>query len=245
MILVHAEPPVYYLNPQQVEFPDPLQGAGDEPIAIGGSLLPHWLLHAYRSGIFPWFSEDGLPYWYSPDPRMILPLTELSISRSTRKFLRRSTWEIRFDTHFIQIISQCANTLRPGQKGTWISEDFIDAYSRLHDMGYGHCVGVYENGLLIGGLYGLSLGKVFFGESMFSQRDNASKTAMIALVKHLRAWGFDFVDCQIPSEHLKHLGAQEVSRRQYFRLLEQSLEEVDRVGKWNVICHASELITGL
>lgn len=181
-------------------------------VAVGGDLSPSRLLDAYRNGIFPWY-EEGLPIlWHSPDPRMVLRCDELVISRSLRKRLRRGTYEVAFDRNFPRVIRECASVHRPGQTGTWITHDMIDAYEQLHEQGHVHSVETYRDGELVGGLYGLSVGGVFCGESMFAHADDASKVAFVHLVQQLQRWGVELVDCQVYTEHLARFGALEWPR---------------------------------
>nr|WP_183732623.1 leucyl/phenylalanyl-tRNA--protein transferase [Desulfurispira natronophila] len=224
-------------------FPNPACAGVDEPIAVGGDLSPKRLLAAYRSGIFPWFSEGGLVFWYSPDPRLVLFPAQLYTSRSLRKFMRNCGWHVRFDRNFEQVITCCARVQREhDDHKTWISRDFIEAYTHMHRLGYGHSVEVLDSdGEMIGGLYGLSLGRTFFGESMFSLRSNASKVALQALATVAQNWHFDFIDCQVPSEHLLSLGAQKMNRNEFLHRLETALEAGDRVGRWDIEINVANL----
>lgn len=182
-------------------------------VAVGGDLSPRRLLDAYCHGIFPWY-EEGLPIlWHSPDPRMVLRCEDLVINRSLRKRLRRGDYEVAFDRNFSRVIRECASVYRPGQSGTWITNDMIRAYERLHDAGHVHSVEAYSGGELVGGLYGLSVGGVFCGESMFAHADDASKVAFVHLVQQLHRWGVELVDCQVYTEHLARFGAIEWPRK--------------------------------
>jgi leucyl/phenylalanyl-tRNA--protein transferase len=220
---------------RQFAFPDPNQADADGLVAYGGDLRPQRLLAAYAQGIFPWpYNEDGPILWYSPDPRMVLPLADLHISRSLRKALNKGLFEVRFDTAFAQVMRRCATTPRPGQRGTWITAEMIRAYEVLHELGFAHAVEAWADGALVGGLYGVSLGAAFFGESMFAQRADASKIAFVRLVQQLQAWEFHFVDCQTYSAHLARFGAIMWRRARFLRALERALRLPTRRGKWTM-----------
>lgn len=184
-------------------------------LAVGGDLSPARLLHAYHRGIFPWFSEGQPILWWAPDPRAVLLPRALKVSRSLRKTLRREAFEVSFDRDFLQVIRSCAAP-RGHQNDTWITGHMIAAYGELHAGGRAHSVEVWKDGVLAGGLYGVAIGKVFFGESMFSRVSDASKVALEALCRS----GYELIDCQLPSDHLKRLGAIDLPRRQFMRLLE-------------------------
>lgn len=181
-------------------------------LAIGGGLLPDRLLDAYRLGIFPWGTVDGLPLWYSPDPRMVLFPAEFRLTRSLRKTLRAGRFTVRFDTDFAGVMQACATTPRAGQDGTWITPEMKDAYCRLHELGWAHSVESYEGDTLVGGLYGMAIGRMFYGESMFSHRTDASKVAFAHLVRYLEATQFGMIDCQMYTDHLASLGGREIPR---------------------------------
>lgn len=213
----------------------PLEKALDDPnglLAIGGDLSPQRLIEAYRSGIFPWFNEDEPIFWWSPDPRMVLFPGELKISRSLRKTLHKDCYQIRADTAFTQVMQACAAP-RKGQSGTWIHPKMIAAYTALHGMGLAHSVETWIDGELVGGLYGVALGKVFFGESMFSRSTDASKIAFVHLVKQLQYWEFGLIDCQVKTHHLASLGAREISRASFSRQLETLISNCISGAKWN------------
>lgn len=190
-------------------------------LAVGGDLQPDRLLDAYRQGIFPWGTVEGHPLWYNPDPRMVLFPEEFRLSRSLRKILRSGRLTVTFDTNFRGVITACAATPRPGQDGTWITQEMIDAYIRLHELGWAHSVETSVEGELIGGLYGLAIGRMFYGESMFSHRDNASKFAFAYLIRHLLEHGFGMIDCQMYTDHLASLGAREIPRDEFLQRLQQ------------------------
>lgn len=190
-------------------------------LAFGGDLSPERLLLAYQQGIFPWFNEDEPPLWWSPAPRMVLYPADLKISRSLNKRLKREEFQISFDTCFAQVINQCAIS-RQATTGTWISADIQTAYNQLHQQGYAHSVEVWQDKQLVGGLYGLALGGIFFGESMFSQVSDASKVALVKLSQHLQQQGFSLIDCQVYSDHLASLGAAEISRELFLQTLAEA-----------------------
>jgi leucyl/phenylalanyl-tRNA--protein transferase len=211
-----------FLIQNSLNFP-PVETALTRPnglLAIGGDLSKDRLLEAYRNGIFPWFNEGDPILWWSPDPRMVLFPAEFKISHSLRKILRKGDFEIKFDTAFEQVIRACAAP-RKGQAGTWILEDMIAAYCDLHRSGYAHSVEAWIDGELVGGLYGTALGRMFFGESMFSRRANASKISIAHLCHQLERWNFGMIDCQMHTPHLASLGAREIPREEFiFRLKE-------------------------
>ncbi|MFC0336184.1 leucyl/phenylalanyl-tRNA--protein transferase [Kushneria avicenniae] len=214
-----------WLHPENVDFP-PLDNALETPnglLAAGGSLTPDWLLAAYRRGIFPWFNEDDPILWWSPDPRMVLFPDELRVRRSLSKRLRNSGLEATFDQAFEAVITQCA-AQRQAQEGTWISSEVINAYVTMHQLGHGHSVEIWEGDTLVGGLYGILMGRVFFGESMFSIRPDSSKIALVKLVE----WLLDqhdlaLVDCQMHTSHLASMGARDISREQFNTLLRRHI----------------------
>jgi len=212
-------------------FPDPRTAEAHGLLAWGGDLSAERLLAAYACGIFPWFEEPPV-LWFSPDPRLVLLPHELHLSRSLRRSVERGRYEVRFDTRCGDVIRACASTPRPGQRGTWLTPDMIEAYDRLHALGFVHSAEAFEQGELVGGCYGLSLGRAFFGESMFAHRSDASKVAFAHLVRRLEGWGFDFVDCQVPTAHLMRLGARECSRERFLRALARALDAPTLRGPW-------------
>jgi leucyl/phenylalanyl-tRNA--protein transferase len=212
--------PVYVLD-ESFSFPPPELAMGDGLLAIGGDLKPERLLAAYRQGIFPWFNEDEIPMWWSPDPRFVLFPEELKVSKSMQQLMRKDHFEFRFDTDFQNVINHCRNTERAGQDGTWISEEVEAAYTELHHMGYAHSAETWYNGQLVGGLYGILLGRVFFGESMFSHHSNASKYAFIHWVRKLQETDVAIIDCQIYTGHLESLGARMIPRKEFMDYLQQ------------------------
>ena len=221
-----------YLLPAEPFFPPVEEAEPDGLIAIGGDLSVDRLIQAYAQGIFPWFMEDEEIYWYSPNPRMLMFPEQFKISDSLNRLIRSNRFTIRFDTVFEQVIRGCAAAPRPGQEGTWISGDFIEAYTALHLKGLAHSVEVFYQEKLVGGLYGVSLGAGFFGESMFSAVSNASKVAFHALVGRCRQYRFKFIDCQTETSHLLGLGATLIERKEYMALLGEALNERTVKGPW-------------
>lgn len=225
--------PVFRLN-ARLAFPRPELADESGLLAVGGDLEPERLLLAYSLGIFPWYS-DGLPIlWYSPDPRLVLESGDLVVSKSLKKTLRRGHYRVTVDTAFDRVIRACADAPRPGQHGTWITDDMVRAYRRLHELGYAHSAEAWLDGELAGGLYGVSLGAGFFGESMFARADDASKVAFVTLVEQLGRWGIDLVDCQVHTEHLARFGAVEWPRERFLRRLAGVLEKPTRIGRWTL-----------
>ena len=222
--------PVFRLD-ERIAFP-PVGGAVDGLLAIGGDLAPERLLLAYSLGIFPWY-EHGQPIlWHSPDPRMVLAAEDLHVSRSLRQTLRRATYHFTLDTAFRSVMEACASVRRPGQRGTWITPEMLEAYAELHRRGYAHSVEAWRDGRLTGGLYGVSLGGAFFGESMFARERDASKAAFATLVGQMRRWDITLIDCQVYTDHLARFGAALWPRRVYLRALKQALARSTRMGPW-------------
>lgn len=213
-------------------FPNPKLASKAGLLAYGGDLSPNRLLTAYRKGIFPWYSEGDPILWWSPDPRLLLDPFSFKVSKSFRKILKKSPFEVRFDTNFQETLLGCAKTVRKNQQGTWLLPPMQEAYKTLHEMGFAHSVEVYEGGNLVGGLYGVCMGKAFFGESMFSRTSNASKVALKALSDVLAHRGYDFIDCQLKTEHLVGLGAVEVSRDTFLKKLHDTLQKPSDLGSW-------------
>lgn len=224
--------PVYLLNDDDVLFPDPSHSEESGLLAVGGDLSPERLLEAYRSGIFPWFNPGEEILWWSLDPRFVLFPSELKVSKSMRPYFNQKKFHVTFDTCFEKVMSLCQVQERAGQLGSWISEDMIMAYTRLHKMGYAHSVEVWKEKELVGGLYGLSMGKMFFGESMFSREPNASKFGFITLVRKLESLGFNLIDCQQETPHLGSLGARPIPRKDFLDKLQLNAFEKDLVGNW-------------
>lgn len=213
-------------------FPSPEDAEPDGLLAVGGDLTSQRLLLAYAMGIFPWYSEGQPILWWSPDPRLILEPDEFHVSRRFAQLLRRGTFRVTFDQDFLSVIRACASIDRPGQRGTWITQAMEEAYIELHDLGFAHSVESWTENRLVGGVYGVSLGRAFFGESMFSRVSNASKVAMAGLVQRLDSWGFHFLDAQVTTRHMQSLGAKEVSRAAFLARLERALEYPTRRGNW-------------
>jgi leucyl/phenylalanyl-tRNA--protein transferase len=224
--------PVYSLG-RALAFPPP-EHAEDGLLAVGGDLSPERLLLAYRSGIFPWYDEDLPILWHSPDPRCVFVVERLHVGRTLRRVLAKGTYEIRYDSAFAAVIQACKATPRAGQDGTWITDDMLAAYERLHELGYAHSVEAWEGGELAGGLYGVSLGRVFFGESMFSWRPNASKAALVALGQRVARWGFHLIDAQVATPHTLAMGAETWPRAEFLRVLRAELDDGTRRGTWAV-----------
>jgi leucyl/phenylalanyl-tRNA--protein transferase len=206
-----------------LSFPHPNDATPEGIVAYGGDLSPSRLMMAYRKGIFPWYSAGDPILWWSPDPRLILDLDHFKLHRSLRKKI--SKFEIRFDNAFSQVIRECSKAPREQQKGSWIVPEMIEAYEVLHGLGYAHSVEAYQNGVLVGGLYGVSIGKMFCGESMFAHVTDASKVALAVFIEKLKEWGYECIDCQVPTSHLKSLGAVEVSREYFLKRLDTLRDE--------------------
>jgi leucyl/phenylalanyl-tRNA---protein transferase len=223
--------PVYRLIEEPI-FPPPEHADPSGLLAVGGDLSSKRLLEAYRVGIFPWFTEDQPILWWSPDPRFVLELDQFRISRSLRKTIKRKIFQVTFDRAFEEVIRACAIANRKGQKGTWITEEMQQAYIELHGLGYAHSVESWFENRLVGGLYGISLGSAFFGESMFHFKTDASKVALVALVEYLKSYGFEFIDAQMTTEHLMSFGAREMPRRVFLKKLHLALRRPTQRGKW-------------
>lgn len=225
--------PIYRLI-EELVFPPPEYADPSGLLAVGGDLSGQRLLEAYRLGIFPWYSEDQPILWWSPDPRLILELGEFRISRSLRKTLKKETFQVTFDRAFEEVIRACSSVPRDGQSGTWITAEMKEAYIRLHGLGFAHSVESWSSGKLAGGLYGVSLGKCFFGESMFHFETDASKVALAILVERLKNWDFHFIDAQMTTEHMLKLGAKEMPRRLFLKRLQSALRHPTKRGSWRI-----------
>jgi leucyl/phenylalanyl-tRNA--protein transferase len=212
---------MYFLS-KKLFFPSVFEANRDGVLAIGGDLSPERLLLAYKSGIFPWFEEGEPIYWWSPNPRMVLFFDELVVSKSMRNILNRNVFKITFNQNFREVISNCQKIKREGQNGTWITLDMIEAYCQLNDLGIAKSVEVWQNGELVGGLYGIDLGHIFCGESMFSKASNASKAAFIALAKQLKCADYKILDCQVYNKHLESLGCREIAREDFMEILKSN-----------------------
>lgn len=214
-------------------FPSPHEADGEGVVALGGDCSVERLLLAYRSGIFPWPMSRELPLlWFSPDPRYVIELPRAHLPRSLRKQCRRGVYEVRVDTDFAGVIRGCSAAPRPGQRGTWITPALREGFLRLHELGFAHSIEAWRDGALVGGLYGLSLGGAFFGESMFATEPDASKVAFATLLGNLTHWGFDFIDCQTRTEHLERFGAVPWPRARFLEVLAGSVARDTRSGKW-------------
>lgn len=226
-------PTLLSVNPD-APFP-PVSSALDEPdglLAIGGDLSPTRLLNAYRHGIFPWFSDGQPILWWSPDPRMVFRTDAVNLSSRFRRALKTSTWQIRADTAFADVVSACAQTPRPGQHGTWITDDMIDAYAELHRLGHAHSVEAFDGDRLVGGIYGIAIGRMFFGESMFSVASGGSKVALAALAHRLREWDWPLIDAQVENDHLLTLGAERIPRDVFVAQVATLSAFLEPVGDW-------------
>ncbi len=214
-------------------FPDPRYAMKEGLLAYGGDLNPDRVLMAYRHGIFPWYNEGDPILWWSPDPRLLLYPDEFIVRRSFRKRLRQKRFTVKLDRNFEAVMRHCASVPRHGQNGTWILPEVIESYTTLHRRGFAHSVEVYDKkDELVGGLYGISVGEAFFGESMFSLKPDASKIALAYLVELAKLWNFRFIDCQIPSEHLIRLGAQRVERDRFLDELAETQQKLGVPGNW-------------
>jgi leucyl/phenylalanyl-tRNA--protein transferase len=220
--------------PRQVAFPDPRQAEPDGLLAVGGDLSPERLLAAYAAGIFPWYGPDSPILWWSPDPRLVLEPARLHLPRSLQRTRRRTPYRITADTAFEQVIRGCAGAARPGQEGTWITPAMLRAYLLLHELGFAHSFEAWDGEALAGGLYGVSLGSVFFGESMFANRPDASKLAFIESVEWLAGRGVRLIDCQVRTEHLARFGAEEWSRSKFLATLAEALDRPTLRGRWTL-----------
>ena len=229
-----------WLDPRNDDQPFPAaQRALTDPnglLAAGGNLSPRRLLHAYRHGIFPWYSSGQPILWWSPDPRLVLFPDRINISRSLRKILRNGAFTVTADTAFPAVIDACAapRTADAADSGTWITPEMRRAYCRLHQLGHAHSIETWLEGELVGGLYGVAVGRVFYGESMFSRTSNASKVALVALAIQLRRWDFALIDCQVRTDHLQSLGAVDIPRDMFLQLLERFCPALGRVDSWHL-----------
>ncbi len=214
------------------DFPDPAGADRHGIVCSGGNLSPGLLLSAYSQGLFPWFNDEDPILWWSPDPRFVLFPSDLHVSESMRKVLRKGKFELAVDRDFRSVIENCSRSPRPGQNGTWITSDMVDAYVELHRLGYAHSAEARQGGELVGGCYGVSLGGIFFGESMFAKADNASKAAFIALVWRLVDEGIALVDSQVRTDHVESLGGKDIPRTEYLKLLAKNLTRDTLLGSW-------------
>ena len=232
-VLVVSYVAMVRLHGQDLRFPPVDRASPEGLLAVGGDLRPERLLEAYRHGIFPWYNEDDPILWWSPDPRAVLFPDKLHVPRSLKKRLRSNAFTVTLDTCFRQVMEQCAGP-RPQypEGGTWITDDMLDAYTRLHELGYAHSIESWQEGILVGGLYGIAIGGAFFAESMFTRVDDASKVALVKLVTQLQAWNFRLIDCQQSSPHVLRFGAEEIPRSDFINQLIEALKIADRRGRW-------------
>ena len=224
--------PVFRLS-SDLTFPPPHLAIREGLLAVGGDLSIDRLALAYSQGIFPWYAEDDPILWWSPDPRLVLYPTEMHVSRSLRRLLKKDRFRFTLDTDFSEVIRGCAAVRGPDHPGTWIVPEMITAYERLHAAGLAHSVEAWIEGELAGGLYGASLGRTFFGESMFTRVSNASKAALVVLIRNLQRVGFDLVDCQVTTPHLMQFGAREIPRTRFLKDLRRSLRHRTLQGRWD------------
>lgn len=222
--------PVYRLV-DDIVFPPP-EHAEHGLLAVGGDLRPERLVAAYQQGIFPWYSEGEPIWWHSPDPRFVLDPAAIEVPRSLRKVMNKRPFEIRFDTAFGEVMRRCGQKKRPGQRGTWITRDMLAAYTRLHELGLAHSAEAWQGNKLVGGLYGVSLGDMYFGESMFTDVDDASKVAFVTLVDWMRRAGIQLIDSQVHTDHLARFGAVNWPRASYLARLRELVNRPTRAGKW-------------
>lgn len=224
--------PVFRLDDRLV-FP-PVHLAEDGLLALGGDLRPERLLLAYTQGIFPWYAENLPILWHSPDPRMVMTTRDLIVQRSLRKAIKRNPYRLTIDTSFREVLQSCAEVPRPGQSGTWLIPEMVEAYMKLHELGFAHSFEAWQGSELVGGLYGVSLGATFFGESMFARAPDASKISFVASIRQLDQWRIGLVDCQVHTDHLERFGAYEVPRLDYLQMLARALDEPTRRGTWKL-----------
>ncbi|WP_423242476.1 leucyl/phenylalanyl-tRNA--protein transferase [Zhouia spongiae] len=205
---------------EKIEFPDPEEATSEGLLAFGGDLSHERLVYAYKNGIFPWFDEGSVILWWCPDPRMVLYPEDLKVSKSMRSILKKNVFKVTFNKDFEGVINNCASMRRTGQDDTWITEDMKKAYMKLYELGYAMSVEVWKDESLVGGVYGVDLGDVFCGESMFARESNASKAGFITLVKHLRKKNYKLIDCQVYTDHLASLGAVEIPRNEFLKIIQ-------------------------
>jgi len=226
----------YYVPPlskYSTGFPDPRLAPDEGLLAYGGDLSSHRLLFAYKKGIFPWYSKDDPILWWSPNPRLILYPHKFKVRKSFQRVLRSKKFTVTFDKHFSEVIAHCATIYREGQDASWIVDEIIEAYTRLHEEGFAHSVEVHYEGKLVGGLYGIAFGKAFFGESMFTLTTDASKVAFKALSDVLASKGYDFIDCQMKTDHMIGLGDEIIDRNEFLDMLEETIEKHTDLGSWH------------
>lgn len=225
--------PVFLLD-EELIFPHPELREPDGLLAVEGDLSPNRLLLAYRSGIFPWYHEGQPILWWWLCPRLMLRPEEVHLSHSVRNFINRKVYRVTFDQDFRAVMEKCASTQRPGQAGTWIMPEMIDAYTHLHTLGFAHSVEVWQNDMLVGGLYGIASGKIFVGESMFAHQPNASKIGFVCLARFLESKGYHWIDCQQDTPHMRSMGAYLIGEHQYLDILRKNLAESDQPELWTI-----------
>ncbi len=224
--------PLFRLS-KRIDFPPAWLARSDGLLCIGGDLSPQRLLLAYKNGIFPWFSMDEPFLWWSPDPRLVLFPEEINISKSLKKKIKKNLLTVTIDNAFEQTIRSCAKPRKKEHEGTWLVDEMIDAYIQLHNMGYAHSIEIWRGNKLVGGLYGICLGGSFFGESMFSFENDASKIALVALSNYLKKQRFDLIDCQVTTTHLLNMGACEISRNSFLDIINKSVKRKEFKNIWN------------
>ena len=224
--------PLFRLS-KRLDFPPAWLARSDGLLCIGGDLSPQRLLLAYENGIFPWFSKDEPLLWWSPDPRLVLLPKDIKISKSLNKKIKKNIYSITVDTAFEQTIRSCAKPRKDKQEGTWLVDEMVDSYIKLHTLGYAHSIETWRENKLVGGLYGVCLGRSFFGESMFSFESDASKIALVALSNHLKKQDFDLIDCQVTTDHLLSMGAMEISRNSFLDIILESVKKKDGKNIWS------------
>ena len=224
--------PLFRLS-KRLDFPPAWLARSDGLLCIGGDLTPERLLLAYENGIFPWFSKDEPILWWSPDPRLILFPKNIRISKSLNKKIKKNIYSVTMDKAFEKTIRSCAKPRKNGHEGTWLVDEMVDSYIKLHTLGYAHSIETWRKNKLVGGLYGVCLGKSFFGESMFSFESDASKIALVALSNHLEKQDFDLIDCQVTTNHLLSMGAIEIARNAFLDLILESVKKKEGVNIWN------------
>jgi leucyl/phenylalanyl-tRNA--protein transferase len=234
--------PVYQL-PNELIFPSPENAEPDGLLAVGGDLSLKRILLAYHLGIFPWYLENSPILWWSPDPRLILEPKDLKVSKRLIRIIKKGSFAITLDQAFNEVIRSCAQARRRNGQGTWIVDAMIEAYYGLYEAGFAHSVESWIDGELAGGLYGVSLGKAFFGESMFTKRDNASKVAFVHLVWLLKTWDFDLIDCQTTTQHLLRFGAREIPRAAFLQRLRSATQYETQRGRWSFPYDPSQLLS--
>lgn len=225
--------PIFRLT-REIAFPPPTLAEPSGLLAVGGDLSPSRLLLAYSIGIFPWYSEGQPILWHSPDPRMVLTSDALKVNKSLRQALRKQPYEIRLDTAFQDVVASCADIPRSDQDGTWITDEMLDAYCHLHELGFAHSVEAWRGDELVGGAYGICIGGIFCGESMFAKASDASKIAFVTLIRQLERWGVELIDCQVYTDHLARFGAVEWPRERFLEALEEAVLKPQRRGAWTL-----------